>query len=86
MPLKKASFSFRSKRDRCLNSPRSVLRGMWAFSTIVLQESAVEIVCHAAVMHFIPRVADEDVNIVEAFRQTVFGTDMIREKGWPAKS
>jgi hypothetical protein len=56
---------FRSKRDCRFNFPWSVLRCMWAFPAIALDESGVDITCYAAVMHFLVSFADEYVNVVE---------------------
>jgi hypothetical protein len=44
---------------------------MWAFPTVVLDESGVDITYYAAVMHFLVSFADEYVNVVEAVHQAV---------------
>jgi hypothetical protein len=40
---------------------------MWALPTVVLDESGGEIARYAAVMHLIIRLANEYVDIMEAF-------------------
>ena len=59
---------------------------MRAFPTIVLNESRAEVSRYTAVMHLIIRLADEYVNVVEAFHRTgpVCET-IISEESWPAK-
>jgi hypothetical protein len=58
-----------------------------ALSSIVLDEAGVEIARYAAVMQLIIRLADNYVNIMEAFHRTNRGAceAIITEDGWPAK-
>ena len=65
-----ASFRFRPERDCGLNLPRFVLRGVWAFSPIMLVQPRIKVARYAAVMRVPISFADEDVNVVESAHQT----------------